>query len=83
MKVLFLLHILTFLFIPGFAQQTGNIPTPPHFKRVNAEVGSFSYWLRHTKLKKDHTVYLYNGNKKRNQQAQYAVLDISIGKLRW
>lgn len=64
----------------GFAQHTGNIPTPSDFKRVNAKAGSFSYWLRHTKLKKDNTVYLYNGQKKRNQQAQYAVLDISIGK---
>lgn len=79
MKALFLGYVLTFLFAQGFAQQTGNIPTPTHFKRVRAEVGSFSYWLRHTKLKKDNTVYLYNGTKKRNQQAQYAVLDISIG----
>lgn len=64
----------------GFAQQTGNISTPSQFKRISAEPGSFAYWLRHTKLKKDNTVYLYNGQKKRNQQAQYAVLDISIGK---
>lgn len=80
MKALFLCYTLTFLFIQGFAQQTGSIPTPAHFKRVNAEIGSFPYWLRHTKLKKYNTVYLYNGEKKRNQQAHYAVLDISIGK---
>lgn len=68
------------MFLTGFTQHTGKIPVPLHFKRVNAEVGSFSHWLRHTKLKQDRTVYLYNGAKKRNQQAQYAVLDISIGK---
>lgn len=74
-----LMGILTFLCLPGFAQQTGNIPVPSNFRRISAEAGSFSYWLRHTKLKKDKTVYLYNGQKKRNQGAQYAVLDISIG----
>lgn len=79
MKALSLSCLLTFLFVQGFAQQTGNIPTPVHFKRVNTEAGSFAYWLRHIKLKKDKTVYLFNGEKKRNQQAQYAVLDISIG----
>jgi hypothetical protein len=81
MKSILFISFFTFIFIPGFAQQqTRNIPVPANFKRINAEAGSFSYWLRHTGLKKDKTVYLYNGQKKRNQQAQYAVLDISIGK---
>lgn len=80
MKAIFFISIFTFTFIQGSAQQTTeNIPTPLHFKRINAQAGSFAYWLRHTKLKKDKTVYLYNGQKKQNQQAQYAVLDISIG----
>lgn len=79
-KAAFLINILISLSISGFAQQIGNIPAPQNFKRVYAEAGSFPYWLRHIKLKKDKTVYLYNGQKKRNQQAQYAVLDISIGK---
>lgn len=70
----------TFLLTPVLAQQTGNIPAPPSFKRIHAEPGSFAYWLRHIPLKKDNTVYLYNGQKKQNQQAQFAVLDISIGK---
>ncbi|MEQ7801036.1 DUF4846 domain-containing protein [Pedobacter sp. ASV1-7] len=80
MKTLFLINILSFLFFSVFAQQTGKIPAPTNFKRINVETGSFSSWLRNTKLKKDNTVYLYNGKKKPNQQAQYAVLDISIGK---
>lgn len=80
MKASLLLIMLTFLLMPGFGQQTGNIPVPQNFKRIQAEPGSFADWLRHTQLKKDNTVYLYNGQKKQNQQAQYAVLDISIGK---
>lgn len=81
MRTTFFIYVFTFLFTPAFAQQqTKNIAAPATFKRIKAEAGSFSYWLRHTSLKKDKTVYLYNGQKKRNQQAQFAVLDISIGK---
>lgn len=80
MKTAFVTSLLLFFLASAQAQLTGNIPAPASFKRIHAEPGSFSYWLRHTKLKKDHTVYLYNGQKKRNQQAQYAVLNISIGK---
>ncbi|MBC8986821.1 DUF4846 domain-containing protein [Pedobacter sp. N36a] len=80
MKLLALCSIITFLLIPAFAQQVGNIPGPANFKRLKSGSGSFPYWLQHLKLKKDHTVYLYNGQKKRNLQAQYAVLEISIGK---
>lgn len=54
-----------------------SIPTPAGFTRVQA-VG-FGEYLRGIKLKADKTVYLYNGEKKVNQTAQYAVLDISIG----
>ncbi len=66
--------------MPVFAQEVRDIPGPANFKRLKSESGSFPYWLQHLKLKKDNTVYLYNGKKKKNQQAQYAVLDISIGK---
>jgi hypothetical protein len=41
---------------------------------------SFADWLRTIRLKKDKTVYLYDGSRKRNQSAQFAVLDISVGK---
>ena len=80
MKSLFLFGIFSFLCIAGFSQQTGSIPAPANFKRLRAEPGSFASWLRQTKLTKDKTVYLFNGQKKNNQQAQYAVLDMSIGK---
>ncbi|MDR3713868.1 MAG: DUF4846 domain-containing protein [Puia sp.] len=41
---------------------------------------SFGEWLRSIPLKKDKTVYLYDGSRKQNQSAQFAVLDISVGK---
>ncbi|MET0465918.1 MAG: DUF4846 domain-containing protein [Chitinophagaceae bacterium] len=59
---------------------TGQIPLPAGFTRTAASAGSFTQWLREVKLKPDNTVYLYNGNRKRNQDAQFAVLDISVGK---
>jgi hypothetical protein len=55
------------------------IPLPEGFARTAADSGSFAYWLRQLLLKKDKTVYLFNGAPKDNQQAQYAVLDVSVG----
>jgi hypothetical protein len=55
------------------------IPVPQGFKRLNADSISFAYWLRQRNLKKNKTVYLYNGSEKQNQRAQFAVLDISVG----
>lgn len=56
-----------------------DIKEPSGFGRVALNPESFSNWLRNRGLKKDKTVYLYDGRKKPNQSAQYAVLDISIG----
>ncbi len=58
----------------------GAIPTPAGYHRIPAVTNSFSAWLRNIPLKKDRTVYLYNNSPKRNQEAQFAVLDISVGK---
>ncbi|MBO9573702.1 MAG: hypothetical protein J7497_16055, partial [Chitinophagaceae bacterium] len=49
---------------------TGRLPLPAN---------SFGEWLRTIQLKRDNTVYLYNGQKKLNQSAQFAVLNISVG----
>ncbi len=57
-----------------------NIPVPTGFERVKATPQSFGQYLRNLRLKPDPTVYLYNGQKKRNQRAQYAVIDIDVGK---
>jgi hypothetical protein len=56
------------------------LPLPAGYKRAATETGSFGAWLRTIPLKADNTVYLYNGEKKYNQAAQFAVLDISVGK---
>ncbi|OJJ20633.1 hypothetical protein BKI52_18175 [marine bacterium AO1-C] len=62
---------------PASIQQ---IPTPTGFQRVKVPSNSFGQYLRNLRLKSDPTVYLHNGQKKRNQQAQYAVIDIDVGK---
>lgn len=56
------------------------IPVPDGYYRVSVEKNSFGDWLRNLPLRKDKTVYLYNGQQKSNQSAQYAVLDVSVGK---
>lgn len=57
----------------------GDIPPPKDFKRVAVAEYSFGAWLRNISLKKDRHVYLYNGDLKRNQNAQFVVLNISVG----
>ncbi len=57
----------------------GEIKTPSGYTRITATDGSFTSWLRTIPLKKDKTVYLYNGTKKQNQAAQFAVIDIPVG----
>ncbi|MBS1511853.1 MAG: hypothetical protein JST86_13485 [Bacteroidetes bacterium] len=56
-----------------------DIPLPEGYTHSIADSTSFAYWLRHIALKRDKTVYLYDGSKKANQQAQFAVLDIPVG----
>ena len=56
------------------------IPPPERYERVAAEAGSFAHWLRNLPLKKEGTpVYLYDGRKKGNQGAHFAVVDIDTG----
>lgn len=54
----------------------GEIPTPNGYQRLETTDHSFSNWLRNLHLKKDKTVYLFDGSKKRNQSAQFAVIDL-------
>ena len=60
-------------------KKIGEIPGLAGFMRVPAPQASFSQWLRDINLKKDRTVYKYDGTVKNNQSAQFAVLDISVG----
>jgi len=73
-----LLFAIVFMFT-GKPSTIADIPLPAGYKRVDQPTGSFGDWLRKMPLKNDKTVYLYNGEKKPNQGAQYAVLDISVG----
>ena len=57
----------------------GDILLPEGFERIEVEQGSFSEWLRNIKLRKDNTIYLYNGKPKDRQDMHYRVLDISTG----
>ena len=60
-------------------QQVKNIPLPNGYERTPQTATAFGAYLSNIKLKKDKTVYLFNGQKKGNQTAQYAVLDVSVG----
>lgn len=57
----------------------GSISVPDGFTRLPCSPGSFGYWLRKIGLKSSNVVYLYNGRLKSNQNAQFAVMNISVG----
>jgi len=61
-------------------QQIDQIPAPTGYKRMQQETGSFGDWLRKLPLKDDKRVFLFDGRLKRNQSAQFAVVDIPVGK---
>lgn len=66
---------------PDFNYKTvADIKVPEGTKRMSSATGSFAEWLGKISLKKDKKVYLFNGSLKQNQQAQFAVLDIPVGK---
>lgn len=57
----------------------GTISLPDGYKRITTVNHSYTAFLRSISLKSDKTVYLFNGIKKGNQQAQYAVIDMDAG----
>ncbi len=58
----------------------GSIPLPAGYRRVREPANGFGEWLRGIPLKKDTRVRLFDGTLKANQSAQFAVLDLSVGK---
>lgn len=56
------------------------ISLPQGFSYVEGSDSAYSDWLLDLKFKKSKVVYLYNGKLKSNQDVQYGVLDIDIGK---
>ncbi|HYG14198.1 MAG TPA: DUF4846 domain-containing protein [Bacteroidia bacterium] len=65
---------------PGDYATVQEIPAPRGFEREVAESNTFTYYLRSLELKEDKTVLLYNGLEKDNQDAQYAVVKMDVGK---
>jgi len=65
---------------PDSLRIVSDIPPPHGYKRIISDKNSFAEWLRDISLKKDRHVYLYDGTLKKDQTAQFVVLDISVGK---
>jgi hypothetical protein len=63
----------------GFPANIAAVSTPVGYERLDAGHSAFAAWLRKIRVRRDNTVYLYNGKKKANQQAHFLVLDISVG----
>ena len=61
-------------------EKVSDIAPPQGYKRISLQEDSFGNWLKNIALKKDNHVYLYNGSLKKNQSAQFAVLDMPVGK---
>ena len=56
------------------------VTSPAGFQRTIVPENSFADWLRYLPLKPEGTnVMLYNGTKKPNQKAHFAVIDIDTG----
>lgn len=62
----------------NFLETVENIPLPNNCKRKLTT--GFGEYLRNLKLKDSKTVYLFNGDRKTNQKAQYAIIDMDVGK---
>ena len=62
------------------AEDIREISLPKGFKYVEDGDSVYSNWLLDLKLKKSKIVYLYNGKLKSNQDVQYGVLNIDMGK---
>ena len=65
--------------LPPTIKIVSDIPLPEGYERLYKNKNSFGEWLSAIPLKPDRRVFLYNGNLKKNQSAQYAVLDIPVG----
>ena len=57
----------------------GEIPPPEGFERLSVDSNHIGNYFRQLSLKSDNIVYLFNGQEKGNQHAQYRVLDIDVG----
>ncbi len=61
-------------------KQVKDIEPPTGFQRISADPNSFAAYLQQLPIKQgDGKVYLYDGQLKGNQSAQFAILDIDVG----
>ncbi|WP_315824358.1 DUF4846 domain-containing protein [Paraflavitalea speifideaquila] len=60
--------------------KVSDIALPAGYSRMDGRDADFARWLRQVSLKADNKVYLFDGRLKPFQGAQYAVLDIPVGK---
>lgn len=56
------------------------IQPPPGYKLTDAAGNGFGLWVQQLPLRKDNTVYLYDGSIKKNQSSHYAVLDVPYNR---
>lgn len=76
-----ILELLTFNIFTQNLKKVSDIPLPDGYTRVKSQTGSIGEYFQSLDLKTDNNiVYLYNGEKKYNQSAQYAVVKMDIGK---
>ncbi|MBU0486431.1 MAG: DUF4846 domain-containing protein [Bacteroidetes bacterium] len=66
--------------MPDGVSAVGEIPCPEGYTRVAAEKSDFAAYLRLLPFKEENVVLLYNGEKKGNQNANYAVIKMDVGK---
>ncbi len=60
-------------------KKISDIPVAAGFSRLPPRDG-FGQWLRERPILADRRVFLYDGSLKQNQEAQYAVLDVPVGR---
>lgn len=61
-------------------RKIAEIALPQGYQRLSVAPRSFGEYLRNLPIKSNPTVFLYNGRRKTNQKAQYAVLNVDVGK---
>jgi len=62
-------------------ETVADIKPPVNARRIDVARGSFAEWLRYLPLKKPGMpVMLFNGEQKRNQEAHFRVVDMSVGR---
>lgn len=75
------LELLTLNVFTQSLKKISDVPLPDGYSRVKNQTGSIGEYFQNLDLKTDNNiVYLYNGQKKYNQSAQYAVIKMDIGK---